>query len=420
VSKKRKKKPGKPARSQGRRSQADLFGPASDLQEQVAAFQNFAAFRGQIDAQKAANAALMATDLVADLVKVMADQPDAVVEDALCERLGSLMAEARQAPVDERVSPLHLAEALVTAAEDAAATNTGQPEAWRVLTALVCVLPHPYGEAANDAVARLRDKAAGRVPPPGPEVAGQVLWTRDRYGSRFAVVAPITAEGRPARWYLWDVDTCGHQAFTVHSGFHPTPEAALADWQAGVGPIAAEGTDLAPVEDASLLFALMPLEEGVMRAGGESAEQFAEYYRSKRLGEFVRQALPWREVSQGLNAAAAAVEFAEWLRASGQEVSDELAEELADSWCINDIDAVYATCSPHRVALCVLQMRGFYEDEFVGQLVVLLPDWIRWLAERNATPPELADRCLAYAHGETHPQIDREGSDPHYLARVIE
>ena len=420
MSKKRKKKPGKSGRSQGLRPQSDLFRPAPDLGEQAAAFLGLSAFREQIGAQKDANAAALATDLVADLVKVMADRPDTIVEDALCERLGTLMTEARKAPVDERVSPLHLAEALVTAAEDAVATNAGQPEAWRVLTALVCVLPYPYGEAAGDAVARLRDEAAGRVPPPGPEVAGQVLWTRDRYGSRFAVVAPITAEGRPARWYLWDVDTCGHQAFTVHSGFHPTPEAALADWQAGVGWIAADGTDLAPVEDPSLLAALMPLEEGVLRAGGESADQFAEYYRSKRLGELVKQAVPWQEVSQGLTAAAAAVEFAEWLRAGGQELSDELAGELADSWSINNIDAVYGACSPHRVALCAGHMGNYYEGEFAEQLVALLPDWIRWLAERNATPPELADRCLAYAHGETHPQIDREGSDPHYLARVIE
>jgi len=248
-----------------------------------------------------------------------------------------------------------------------------------------------------------------------------VLWTRDRYGSRFAVAAPI----RPARWYLWDVDACGHEAFTVHSGFYPTPEAALTGWQAGVGAVAAAGTVLAPVDDPWLMSELLPVEQGFMRAGGESVEQFAEYHRSKRLGELVKQAVPRRgspPPDRGLVGAAAADEFAAWLRArdDDREDLDDLAAELADSWCISHIDAVYATCSPHRVALCVQHMRGFYLDEFADQLVALLPEWIRFLAERDATAPELADRCLHYAHGEPHPQITRDENGPDYLARVTE
>jgi len=62
-------------------------------------------------------------------------------------------------------------------------------------------------------------------------VTGPVLWTRDRYGSRFAVTAPSTTTGQPMRWYLWDIDACGHETFTVHSGFYPTSDAALHDWQ---------------------------------------------------------------------------------------------------------------------------------------------------------------------------------------------
>ncbi|MGH3624715.1 MAG: hypothetical protein ACRDQ5_23490 [Sciscionella sp.] len=378
----------------------------------------------------------MATDLVADLV---ADQPDMIVEDALCGRLGTLLGEAEQAPVDKWVGPHHLAEAMVAAAEAAVraalTATTGQADAWcapwRVLTALACVLPYPLGEVAGDAIVRLRDTAVGQVlpaVPPGPVVTGPVLWTCDRYGTRFAVAAPITTADRPARWYLWDIDACGHQAFTVHSGFYPTPEAAVADWQAGVGQIAAAGTVLAPVHDPWLLAELMPAEQGFLRAGGESVEQFAEYYRSKCLGEVVTQAVPRRgtQPGGGVDAANAAVEFVAWLRARDadqQELPedvDELVTELADSWCINEIDAVYARCSPHRVALCVRHMRGFYLDEFADQLVALLPEWTRWLAARNATSPELADRCLPYAYGQPHLQVGQDGSEPDYLARVIE
>lgn len=443
VSRKRKKKSGKSGRSVGR-PQVDRRGSgvdvrAGDRHERADAWRGIAAYRNQLHAQRASRAAAIARDLVAELVRVVADQPDMIMEDVLCGQLGTLLGEAAQAPVDERVGPHHLAEAMVAAAEAAVMAaleaTTGEVDAWcvpwRVLTALACVLPYPLGEIAGEAIVRLRDTAVGQVLPAvplGPVVTGPVLWTCDRYGSRFAVVAPVTTADRPVRWYLWDIDACGHQAFTVHSGFYPTPEAALAAWQAGVGQIAAAGAVLAPVHDPWLLADLMPAEQGLLRVGGESVEQFAEYHRSKRLGEVVTQAVPRRGTPPGgdLDAATAAVEFATWLRtheADKQELAedvDELATELADSWCINEIDAVYATCSPHRVALCVLHMRNFYLDGFADQLVALLPAWTRWLAARNGTVPELADRCLPYAHGQPHQQVGWDDSKPDYLARVIE
>jgi hypothetical protein len=440
VSRKRKKKSGKTGRSRGsvrvnqRLSDAD---PSElDRRELADAWRGLAAYREQVDARRTAQAAAAARDLVADLVAAVVNEPDMIVEDVLCRRLGTLLSEAEQAPIDDRPGLRHTADALVAAAAAAVeATIAEQRDAWRapwrVLTAVAGILPYPDSEAADDAIARLRDTPGGRAlpaPPPGPAVTGPVLWTRDRYGSRFAVTAPITTAGAPQRWYLWDIDACGHQAFTVHSGFYPTPDAALTAWQDGVGPIAAAGTLLSPVDDAWLMAELLPVEEGLLRPGGENEEQFAEYHRSKRLGQAVKQATPPPEnpPSSGLDAATAAVEFTAWLRArdtdrhSLPEDLDELVTELADSWCINHIDAVYATCSPHRVALCLLHVRGYYLDEFADQLVALLPDWTRWLAARNATPPDLADRCLPYAQGQPHPQISMDRIGPDYLARVTE
>jgi hypothetical protein len=63
---------------------------------------------------------------------------------------------------------------------------------------------------------------------------------------------------------------------------------------------------------------------------------------------------------------------------------------------------------------------GFYLEDFADQLVALLPEWTRWLASRNATPPELADRCLPYAKGKPHPQVAADEIGPGYLARVTE
>ncbi|HWE90195.1 MAG TPA: hypothetical protein VG317_12110 [Pseudonocardiaceae bacterium] len=377
----------------------------------------------------------MATGLVADLGALVASQPDMIVEDALCLRLGTLLDEAERDPVNDAPGPGDLADATVAAAGAAVEVTMGEADAWRapwrVLTAVADVLPYPGSELAVDAIARLRNAAGRRVlpaAPRGPVVTGPVLWTRDRYGSRFAVAAPITTADQPMRWYLWDIDACGHEAFTVHSGFYPTPDAALAAWQAGVGQIAAAGTELAPVDDPWVLAQLLPVNDGLLRAGGESVEQFAEYHRSRRLGEAVRQAMRPRgtQPGGGLDAATAAAEFATWLRgrdADRPELPadlDELATELADSWCLNRIDAVFATCSPHRVALCVLHVRNYYLDDFADQLVALLPEWTRWLTARNATPPELADRCLPYAQGQPHSQVGADDSRPDYLARVAE
>lgn len=165
--------------------------------------------------------------------------------------------------------------------------------------------------------------------------------------------------------------------------------------------------------------------EVFLDSGGVTVGPFTEYHRSARLADEVRQALHARDTrsDRGLDAATAASEFTTWLRASAAdrpelpEDLDELAAELADSWCISGIEVVYATCSPHRVALCVPHLHNYYEAEFAEQLVALLPEWIRWLSERNGTPPVLADRCLPHTQGEPHPQI---ATDDDSFARVIE
>jgi hypothetical protein len=385
----------------------------------------------------------MAADLIADLARAVVDQPDIVVSDAVCERLGALLADEAGAPLDVRAGPDNLAEATLAAAEAsvvaALTATTEQADAWRgpwrVLTALTAVLPYPYPDAINETIIELRALPTGQVLPTeqkGPEVTGPVLWTSDRYGSRFAVTAPIVTADEPVRWYLWDIDACGHEAVTVHSGYYPSSTAALSGWQTAVGQTASAGTVLAPVDDPWLLAALLPAEMGFLRPGGENVEQFTEYHRSKRLAEAVNEAVkravprPNARSDTGLTAATAAVEFAAWLRTRvpGQleppENLDELVEELADSWNLNSIDAVYATCSPHRVALCVLHLRNYYLDDFANQLVALLPDWTRWLATRNATAPEVSDRCMPYAHGRPHPQLGDDDTKVNYLARVSE
>jgi hypothetical protein len=285
-------------------------------------------------------------------------------------------------------------------------------------------------DTAADTIEHLCSLRGGQVlptTPDGPTVTGQVLWTRDAYGSRFGVTMAFSTPNEPDRWYLWDIDACGHQAFTVHSGYYSTSEQALAAWQAGVGCLAAGETAFAPVDDPSLLADLMPAEEGFLRAGGESAEQFAEYHRSRRLAEAAIKAVEPSHPAQraDLDAATAATQFTAWLRAHRVDPPqpddlEELVTELADSWCMDSPAALYHTCSPHRVALTVLHLRNYYEDDFAAQLVALLPDWTSWLAARNGTVPQLAERCRPYALGEPHVEVGSDDGMPNYLARVTE
>lgn len=187
----------------------------------------------------------------------------------MCLRLGTVLSEAEQAPLDDRPGPGHLAPALVTAAEAAVEATVGEPTRGvlrgRYSPRWPPILPYPYSETAADAITRLRntvrDTTGRRMLPPapsGPEVTGPVRWTRDRYGSRFAVTAPITTDDQPERWYLWDL---------------------------------------------------------------------------------------------------------------------------------------FTACSPHRVALFVQHVYGFYVNDFADQLVALLPDWTRWLAARTGPTPDTSSWC---------------------------
>jgi hypothetical protein len=398
----------------------------------------FAAFRHHVDARRAALAASASDALVGELVEFAAARPDPDFEDDLCRRLGVRMLELADGPIDDHVGPGPLAEATVTATAAAVRAAlekvTTEPDGWRapwrVLTTVARILPYPLSAATADTIEHLRDHPGGHLlpeTPDGPAVTGQVLWTRDAYGSRFGVTAALTTLDGPDRWYLWDIDACGHQAFTVHSGYYATAEEALAAWQAGVGVLAAGETAFTPVDEPSLLADLLPVEEGFMRAGGENADQFAEYYRSKRLGEVAIETFgPRRAASHpDLDASTAAAEFAAWLRTHRGDQPppadlDELITELADSWRFAGPAGLYGTCSPHRVALTVLHLRNYYQDDFAAQLVALLPEWACWLAARNNTGPELADRCQPYASGEPHPDVGDDDSRPNYLARVTE
>jgi hypothetical protein len=350
------------------------------------------------------------------------------------------MAQFEGGSVEDIVNPEDFVSALLAALDERfhrpAEAGADVAVLQRLLTVVAGVLPFPVSESASGLISAHLDARTAKRAARGRAVTGPVMWARDVYGTRWAVVAPFTSAAGPDRWYLWDVDTCGYEVLTVHSGFHPSAESAVAAWRESVGQAAAGGAVLTPVDDSETLDALVRGEAEEFRIGGENEEQYAEFLRSRRLGRTVRKAV--RRVRgqtlARLTADAATAQFAQRLRQIGYHGGivgegdgaapaglDELAEELAGSWSPREHPTLYPLCSPHKVAVVVLHLRDYFQDDFAAELVALLPEWIRFLAEQTAMPAELTERCLAYASGELQfPGIlDDEGrSNP--MARVAE
>jgi hypothetical protein len=94
---------------------------------------------------------------------------------------------------------------------------------------------------------------------------------------------------------------------------------------------------------------------------------------------------------------------------------------MAESWSPREHPGLYPACSPHKVAAAVLHLRDFYKDDFAAELVTVLPEWIRFLAEHTGMTADLTERCLAHASGELpFPGLLDERGQPNLMARVTE
>jgi hypothetical protein len=431
VSRKRKSRKPKPVRKQPAAGRITGPGPGFPTPREAAgALADLAKYRQQLNARRAEVAAEVAAPIVAELITQARNQTDEELEQILCDGVGAALWRMEELPPGEAPSPETVGMAVLNAAAEAVRsaldTTVEVSASWRVLSLVIGILPYPVREEADEVVRALAD-GPGRPlrlwAPAERELAGPALWTRDVYGSRFAIIAPFLTSDGGQRWYLWDIDACGHQAITVHSAFCPGPDVALASWRDGVGETAAGEAAFTPVDDPALAADVLFRADGILRLGGENEAQLAEYLRSRRLAQSVVASLGPRQIQPSdLNAENADREFGAWLRKHRTPPVDlgELATELAASWSLDAPEALYGTCSPHRVALIVTHVLDYYEDDFANEVLDLLPDWISWLAERNGTPAELADRCLPYASGEPYPGLIGAGHRSDYHARVAE
>jgi hypothetical protein len=433
VSRKRKKK------SSGRRSAAPPVLRTTIATPPANLLREMADYRHKLDERRTVLAAAAAGPLVDALLAAVPERSDDELEDDFCLRYGAALARYEDVPVEDLINPEDFVRAVLSVLDErlheAEESGDDVTAVQRLLAVVVGVLPMPLSEAARDVVAaHLAGDTAQRATR-GRAVTGPVLWARDGYGTRWAVVAPFAAAAGPDRWYLWDVDTCGYEAVTVHSGFHPSAETALTEWQAAVGA-AADGAALNPVDDTETLGELLTGELESIRIGGEDQAQYAEFLRSRRLGRTVRETTGR---IRGRDDARLAVDDAKELftrrlrqlghqhRPAGAEAGDEpvdaaeLATEMAESWPPHDRPHLYAFCSPHKVAATVLHLRDYYQDDFAADILAVLPEWICFLAEHTGMTADLTERCLAYASGDREfPGLLDHRGEPNPLARVAE
>lgn len=437
VPRKRKKKS-----QSGRRPSRQSVVPTPSRASLAGVFGELFAHRRKLAEHRTALAGNAAGAMIDALVVAAPGWSDDDLEDDLCVRYGAAMPQYEHGPVEDMVNPEDFAGALLTAIDkrlhEAAEVGADAAVLQRLLAVVAGVLPFPLSESARELVAehvgarQARHVARERV------VTGPVLWARDAYGSRWAVVAPFTsadADG-PDRWYLWDVDTCGYEVVTVHGGFHPSAESAVAAWRESVGQDAAGAAALTPVDDTETLGDLLRGELEGIRIGGEDQQQHAEFLRSRRLGRAAREAVRTARGRTSVRLAAddARERFAQRLRQlgyrdgpagdgsdEGPAGADELAAEMADSWSPRHHPTLYPFCSPHKVALTVRSLRDYYRDDFAAELVTVLPEWIRFLAEHTGMAAELTERCLAYASGDLQfPGILDDRGRSNLMARVAE
>lgn|GEM_PF-2116239 len=434
VSRKRKKKS-----PSGRRSSGRPGGPIPNRATQSNPLRELFEYRHRLDEHRAALAADSAGPMVDSLITAAPGWSDDELEDDFCVRFGAAMTQYEGGALEDMVNPDDFVRAVLSALDgrlhEPEDSGSGVAAARRLLAVVAGVLPEPLSVSARDLVAEHLDDAAAQRATRGRAVTSPARWARNSYSTRWAVVAPFTSADGSPRWYLWDVDACGYEVVTVHSGFHSSAETALAEWRQAVGPSAAEAT-LTPVDDAETLDALLTGEVECVRPGGENQAQYSEFLRSRRLSRTVRQAAGWsrgRTLAR-LSADTAAERFARRLRRIGYQdrpTGDEsdqgpagagaLAAEMAESWSPREHPSLYPYCSPHKVAAAVSHLRGFYRDDFATQLIAVLPEWIRFLSEDTGMTADLTERCLAYASGESRfPGLLDEYGQPNLMARVAE
>ena len=419
----------------------------------------FAEYRQMLDRRQLELATADAEPIIADLVA--ADRPVSWIEDELCRRLGQALAaqdasiaerrESGEAGVLDTYGPDRLLDAITEPTALAAVktvTAVDEPNdrngTWRLLLALARIVPHPNALIPVGVVEDLRESTISF--PEDSIVAAPAAaprWARDGYGTRFAITAPFAAADGTGRWYLWDIDVCNGEAYTVGAGYFPDADEAFAAWRSAVGPVAAGGARLEPVSDADLAARILPGSSFMFRPGGESEPQYAEFHRCRRLAQELRRS---DHLAGGVSTDtvpsdrtfdpdAWIAEFTAWraehrpgrsalpedFPADDEPLSEaDVYSELAATWLSEEFPELAYTCSPHRIALTASAFRDLYDADFADVLLRLVPDVVAWLTERGGLSDAVADRARAFADSVALPDADLGGHARNLMAQIQE
>ncbi|MGH3171984.1 MAG: hypothetical protein ACRDN0_39780 [Trebonia sp.] len=274
--------------------------------------------------------------------------------------------------------------------------------------------------------------AGGRLVPEARS-AGTPLVARDAYGARFLIAAPFdyvntgSGDAGSERWYAWDVDVCWIDMVVAAGTFGSSAE-ALAEWQSAVGGSASTAELSACGPDMAGWLLGSCLREGAfaeMPHGGEPEELRREYFRSRRRAQVLAGAglavradadLDSDSGKRGIWKADGRFwkdnykeesrkirnEFRKWhAEQYGKRVADvsQGAETIIGEWGPRDPfdERVFFSCSPHRVEYAAHLISDGYLDDYASRALRILPDWVRWCAERSEISAEAAETALAAA-----------------------
>lgn len=338
------------------------------------------------------------------------------------------------------------------------------PRLWAFLQGLALIAPRqsPFAEDFDRVIARMEVpldedpfemaqaetvRAArvltgrGLIPDPGIDgltvaygavAAGEPLFARDGYGSRFLVTAPFRYPGADGsdHWYGWDIDLCGNP-WAVGAGTFGSAEDALAEWRDAAGPAASDSA-LGPCPESVYLTLLDSFTEArsgpELIDGSEQRDLVREFWRLRQRA----RAIAWGEghAVDEMPALGDAYDwtpdyegFLDWYAKRHSDVPGDLdliAGAIIHCWGPREQpDATsFRACSPHRIEVAAVLIRDLFAAEGANQALRMLPEWTQWCLLWGELAPDsaLAARALETARAEaaklvTDPRADSAGDD---------
>jgi hypothetical protein len=301
---------------------------------------------------------------------------------------------------------------LVTAAETRV-REQADGGAWeaplRLLHGLAAIGPPELARTALTAANRMR-KVVGRVPgqDAGPRwpldvrrlrADGDLVRLRDAWGTRYAVIAGFSYDGRDRSVFLFDVNADFYNNL-VSAGDFDDAEQAAAVWQRTVGDTARDAR-IEPVDRIDQLDCLIHLDmdEAAQPSDLDRSVSDNWFGAQRRLAELrivLRRWQPGPIVAGSLfrvDTDPAVAEFSRWYRGRhGSNPDHEATAALADEWMSGVIPETRLSASPGRVHHQCSLIGDWIDDEIKHAAIAMLPDWVVWLADRAGYAQPLRTR----------------------------